>query len=149
MITHVQTALRKAGNYDKTGRARKNMRAAARFSCTQKGRRPGDRRRGRGVARDGGGVRGETRGFWVIVSSGFARSVRLSHYAAQKNPDTNGHKSRGCSTPRRVTLIAIDTFCTRALADDRLIRASSRRVRGADSRSVHFHLLVSHVSPRS
>lgn len=33
MITHVQTALRKAGNYDKTGRARKNMRTA-RFSCT-------------------------------------------------------------------------------------------------------------------
>jgi len=36
MITHVQTTLRKAGNYDKTGRARKNMRTA-RFSCTQGG----------------------------------------------------------------------------------------------------------------
>lgn len=34
MITHVQTTLRKAGNYDKTGRARKNMRAV-RFSCTK------------------------------------------------------------------------------------------------------------------
>ncbi|KAL2747516.1 hypothetical protein V1477_004208, partial [Vespula maculifrons] len=29
MITHVQTALRKAGNYDKTGRARKNMLSVA------------------------------------------------------------------------------------------------------------------------
>jgi len=50
MITHVQTALRKAGNYDKTGRTRKNMRAA-RFSCTlTKGERDG----GRGLA---GGAR--------------------------------------------------------------------------------------------
>lgn len=57
MITHVQTALRKAGNYDKTGRARKNMRAA-RFSCTQ---------RGAGVHEVCGGEK--TRGSWVIASN--------------------------------------------------------------------------------
>lgn len=38
MITHVQTALRKAGNYDKTGRARKNMCA---FRVHSKRRRGG------------------------------------------------------------------------------------------------------------
>lgn len=38
MITHVQTALRKAGNYDKTGRARKNMRAARSFRVHSEGR---------------------------------------------------------------------------------------------------------------
>ncbi|KAL2729638.1 hypothetical protein V1478_005928, partial [Vespula squamosa] len=38
MITHVQTALRKAGNYDKTGRARKNMLSVAvRFSMKYDG----------------------------------------------------------------------------------------------------------------
>lgn len=37
MITRVQTALCKAGNYDKTGRTRKNMHDAH-FSCTQRGR---------------------------------------------------------------------------------------------------------------
>lgn len=36
MITHVQTALRKAGNYDKTGRTRKNMRI---FVYTARSRR--------------------------------------------------------------------------------------------------------------
>jgi len=55
MITHVQTALRKAGNYDKTGRARKNMHAA-RFSCTQ---------RGREEVCDGE----KTRGSWVIANN--------------------------------------------------------------------------------
>lgn len=38
MITHVQTALRKAGNYDKTGRARKNIVLRA-FRVHRMGRR--------------------------------------------------------------------------------------------------------------
>ncbi|KAK1126669.1 hypothetical protein K0M31_004295 [Melipona bicolor] len=57
MITHVQTALRKAGNYDKTGRARKNTERARLFVYTTTADRcsrqvgGGGTRAGHGVAR--------------------------------------------------------------------------------------------------
>lgn len=57
MITHVQTALRKAGNYDKTGRARKNTERARLFVYTTTADRRsrqvggGGTRAGHGVAR--------------------------------------------------------------------------------------------------
>lgn len=57
MITHVQTALRKAGNYDKTGRTRKKHARRALFVYTAR----------EGVQEVCGGEK--TRGSWVIANN--------------------------------------------------------------------------------